>query len=251
LKTLGRVGWLLFVLNVLAATAAAQVPRREAESETFSSRGQDSESLPAADDTSRLTIVGSATLANGSIKGGVFDRQLVLLGIRYRRALIRRRAAQLSYAAEVDPGAWLAQPILGTGHVAVIRSAPLFTHTETTYAFGAAPLGIDADFRPAKTVRPVAGVTAGFLRFNRNVPLQSAAEFNFTFAVRMGVRLRVERTRELSIEYVYHHFSNWYRAPENPGVDCQMIAVGYGFGFRSRARLNHRVGLPLRVHDGG
>ena len=179
-----------------------------------------------------FTIVGSATFANGTIKGDAFDRHLVLTGIRYNRMVMKSDVLALSYAAELLPAAWLFQPVFGDDHQSVQRSVPPLTHTETTFAAGANPIGAELMFRPHRALQPLVGTNEGFLYFSRNVPSVFAARFNFALGVRLGLRVRLDRGRALSVEYIYHHFSNAYRAVENAGVDSQMVSFGYQFTVR-------------------
>jgi hypothetical protein len=41
------------------------------------------------------------------------------------------------------------------------------------------------------------------------------------------MRVRLPHGHALSLEYIYHHLSNGYRAVENPGVDSQIVSFGY------------------------
>jgi hypothetical protein len=155
-----------------------------------------------------LTIAGTGTLSNGSIEGDVFDRQLVLLTLRYGLALARNRLLTFSYTPEFVPWAWLFQPSLPGGTDILLRQTPLTT-TEVVSATGASPIGFELRFRPGKTLQPL------------------AARFNFTLDVRLGTRVAIAQRSALSVEYVYHHLSNGYRALQNPGLDSQLLSLGY------------------------
>jgi len=173
-----------------------------------------------------LAIVGAGTFANGAIRGVTSDRHLSLIGIRYSRLLAQTGVLTLRYTPEVVPAAWLSQPIW-FDHIPLRRSTP-YTHTETTYGAGASPVGFEFGFVPAGKLQPLVSTNEGFLYFSRNVPSFYAAQFNFTLEVRLGMRLRLDHARAWSFEYVYH-LSNAYMAAQNPGVDSQMLSVGYGF----------------------
>jgi hypothetical protein len=174
-----------------------------------------------------LAIVGAGTFANGAIRGVTSDRHLSLIGIRYSRLLAQTGVLTLRYTPEVVPAAWLSQPIW-FDHIPLRRSTP-YTHTETTYGAGASPVGFEFGFVPEGKLQPIVSTNEGFLYFSRNVPSFYAAQFNFTLEVRLGMRLRLDHARAWSFEYVYHHLSNAYMAAQNPGVDSQMLSVGYGF----------------------
>ena len=214
----GRVaGFGAFVLVLAPHIARAQDPVPAAASD---SRGAETA-------RTSLTIVGTATLANGSIQGDAFDRRLVLTGIRYGRVLVSNGVLTFSFAPEFLPAAWLSQPILGEHHEPVQRKMPPLTHTETTFGVGANPIGAELTLRPQRKLQPLIGTEEGFLYFSRNVPSASGARFNFTVNVRLGLRVRLDHGQALSLEYNYHHLSNGYRAAENAGVDSQMVCFGY------------------------
>ena len=59
------------------------------------------------------------------------------------------------------------------------------------------------------------------------MPLADAARFNFTFDFSGGVQIVNSNRHAFTIGYKYQHISNGYRATYNPGVDLQMIFVGF------------------------
>jgi len=83
------------------------------------------------------------------------------------------------------------------------------------------------NFRRSQLVQPFANGTAGFLYFSKDVPQPGAAQFNFTFDFGGGVDFVKNSGRTISVGYKYQHISNGDRSPINPGVDVQMIYVGY------------------------
>lgn len=173
-----------------------------------------------------FAIFGAVTFVNGSIDADAFDRRLFLTGVRYSRQLVHNRLAAFSYTPEIIPASWLSQPILGDSHMAVQRSSP-YTHTERTYAAGLSPIGFELSFMPARKLQPLVGTEEGFLYFQSKVPSPLAAQLNFTLDVRLGFRVHLDRRNAFSLEYVYHHLSNGYKAPQNPGVESQMLCFGY------------------------
>lgn len=57
--------------------------------------------------------------------------------------------------------------------------------------------------------------------------MPGAARFNFTYDFGGGVQIVKESGRAITIGYKYNHISNGYHSSINPGVDVQMIYVGY------------------------
>ena len=91
----------------------------------------------------------------------------------------------------------------------------------------AAPIGLKLNFRRSHELQPFASGSGGFLYFSKQVPVSGASQFNFTFDFGGGVEIVRDGRRGISIGYKYQHISNGYTAPINPGVDVQMVHVGY------------------------
>ena len=98
---------------------------------------------------------------------------------------------------------------------------------KSVYAWGAAPIGLKFNFRRNRRVQPFGHATGGFLYFNEEVPLPGAARFNFTYDFSGGIQIFNSDRKAFTIGYKYQHISNGYRATFNPGVDVQMIFVGF------------------------
>jgi hypothetical protein len=120
--------------------------------------------------------------------------------------------------------------ILSNDRFTVVTSGTGFTITKTrksVYGWGAAPVGLKFNFRRNRRVQPFGQATGGFLYFNEQVPVASAARFNFTFDFSGGVQIVNSNRHSFTIGYKYQHISNGYRATYNPGVDLQMVFVGF------------------------
>lgn len=197
----------------------------------LSSSGPKSSNAPS---TNSLTIFGTVTLANSSFYADAFDRHLYLFGVRYSRVLARTNTFAFSYTPEIIPVALLTQPAIG--RFALPRSIPPFTHTNVAYGVGANPAGFEFLFLPQQKIQPFVSTNAGFLYFSKNVPSFFAAQFNFAADGRAGVKIPLTSGRAVSAAYVFHHFSNGFQGRDNPGVDSQMIYMGYSFGFGRKSR---------------
>lgn len=176
-----------------------------------------------------LTVFGTLTFANNGFYARSFDRHLSLMGLSYCRQLGRDRILSVSYAPEVIPIAVLSQPSIHD--FALPRSIPSLTATQYVYGMGANPLGIEVISRSFQRLRPFVSLQGGFLYFSRNIPSVAAAQFNFVAEGRIGIRIRLSDKRTLAVAYDFHHLSNAFEAKDNPGLDSQMIDVGYTFKF--------------------
>jgi hypothetical protein len=178
-----------------------------------------------------FSIFGTATFANSGFEGQAFNRHLSLLGVHYGRVLARTRMISFSYTPELIPVALLSQPYSNIGDFEVLRNQIPFTHSETSYGLGANLLGFELTFLPTRKIQPIVSTNEGFLYFSRNIPTPNAAQFNLTADIRLGFKIPLRGHKALSLSYMFHHLSNAYSAQQNPGMDSQMICVGYSFNI--------------------
>jgi len=155
------------------------------------------------------------------------DARLGIVGFRYSRRFNNNNTFNLKYTADVIPAAILNYPdgeILPTGPLSFRRVRP------TRYAFGAAPLGLQMNFRPSKKIQPFIGGSGGLLYFNNRVPNYVGTRFNFTADIGGGVEFRLgEEKRAITVGYKYYHISNAGRGIENAGIDNNLFYIGYTF----------------------
>lgn len=103
---------------------------------------------------------------------------------------------------------------------------------ETVYAGGLSPFGWKFNFLRRRRWQPVGALSGGFVASTRPIPMDipQATQFNFTFEFQVGVeRFNSARTRAWTFAYKLQHISNANRSVVNPGVDLNMLSVGYSF----------------------
>jgi opacity protein-like surface antigen len=147
------------------------------------------------------------------------DARFGIVSLRYSRRFNNSDRINLKYIADVTPLAVL------DFHVP-FSSPPDRT---TAVGFGAAPLGIQANFRPRKKVQPYVGLSGGMLYFNKQVPGPLGTHFQFTANLDGGVEIRLNDKRAVQLGYKYFHVSNGNRGIINPGIDNNLFYVGYTF----------------------
>ena len=148
------------------------------------------------------------------------------VGLRYGRVLATNQSLVFSWTIDAVPVAILSVrrfTIVPTGAGSFI----LRQTRDHTYGAGLSPIGLKLNFRRSRMLQPFASGTGGFLYFSKQVPVAGASQFNFTFDFGGGVDIVRNRRRAISIGYKYQHISNGYTASINPGVDVQMVYVGY------------------------
>jgi Lipid A 3-O-deacylase (PagL) len=135
------------------------------------------------------------------------------------------------WVGDIVPAAWVSMPsaefIAGPcegSNLCGLRVA--FSGQDAAYGFGAAPLGMQLRFRPGRVLQPYVAGSGGMLWFQREIPIQRAAQMNFTADA--GVGLLVGKPGHLGVMagYKLHHISNAGTARLNPGMDNYMIYAG-------------------------
>jgi len=163
--------------------------------------------------------------SNTSIIGRTPDARFGIVALRYARRFNNSDSINLKYTADIIPAAFLNYP-----DVEIVRNPPsLALVRPTKYAFGAAPLGLQINFRPRKKIQPFIAATGGFLYFSQRTPNFGGTRFNFTADLGGGLEIRLKEKRSVIVGYKYHHISNAERGIVNPGFDNNLIYIGYTF----------------------
>jgi len=114
---------------------------------------------------------------------------------------------------------------VGPGNVVV----PFYIR-QWTYAGGLNPLGLKINFRTRHRVQPVVTAAAGFIISRRDVPIDHAAAFNFSFELGGGLEWFFQTHRSFRLDYRVHHISNANTGTHNPGIDSGLFQLTYSFG---------------------
>lgn len=189
--------------------------------------------IAAQDDTetgkNEFTIWGgfspdSSTVIKGT--GRTPDARFGIVAFRYARRFNNNDTFNLKYTADFVPVAVLNYP-----DIEIAPTTPLTVRRvrSTRYAFGIAPLGIQANFRPRKKYQPFIGASGGMLYFNKRTPNFVGTRFAFTADVGGGLEIKLKERRALTIGYKYYHISNGDRGLQNPGFDNNLFYIGYTF----------------------
>ena len=184
------------------------------------------------------------------------ERRFFAVGAEYARRLNRGHAAHIFYTAELRPLIFESDPTLEgfknplTGQpvfrfsnpqrVVFVSYAPVglppqnitvvpFYGREWTYGASVSPLGTRVNFLPRRRWQPFLETSVGIHLTMRDVPVDGARSFNFTFQGGTGVEWHFRETRSWRYEFLFRHISNAYSGITNPGVDCPTIRVVYSF----------------------
>ncbi len=157
-------------------------------------------------------------------------RKLYLLNLQYARTLFATTPLTLKYTAEIVPVALEIQPTQGY----LVEGVPIVNYSGTIYGAGASPIGFQANVG-RKRVQPFANGSVGFLYFKQQVPVVGSSQFNFTVTIGFGAQFFQRSGRTFTVGWKYHHLSNDYTAPLNPGIDSSVFYAGF-----SLVRGGHR-----------
>ncbi|MGA8538701.1 MAG: acyloxyacyl hydrolase [Terriglobales bacterium] len=163
------------------------------------------------------------------LKGQTEDRKLFLLNLQYARTLFTTRPLTFRYTAEIVPVALEMQPTQGY----LVNGNPLINPAATIYGAGASPIGFQGNFG-RKSIQPFANGSVGFLYFQQQVPIIGSSQFNYTVTIGFGAQFFRRSGRSFTVGWKYHHLSNDYQAPLNPGIDSSVFYAGFSIFQRRR-----------------
>lgn len=164
-----------------------------------------------------LGLWGGGSPGPSTLIGKTQDRELLLFGLRYGWIFSASENIAYEYTFDLIPTAVMSEP----GRVRRGKS--------TFYGAGLSPLGLKVLFGQQSWVKPFIGASVGFLYFNEKVPVPRASRFNLTPEISLGLEFFIAPQRAFTLGYKYHHLSNAYTAPRNPGLDSNVIYAGFSF----------------------
>jgi len=189
---------------------------------TFSARAADSPAPASRANYALLTGMNEFGFwAGGSPEstefiGRVPDTSLLLVGLRYGRILAAWETLSVEYTLDVLP-------------VAVVFAPEGVRNGHSTYGAGVSPVGFKINFGQESWIKPFLAASVGFLYFEDDVPVPGSSRFNFTPELGGGLQFFLTPRRALTLGYKYHHISNAGRSTRNPGMDSNVIYLGYSF----------------------
>jgi hypothetical protein len=179
-------------------------------------------------------IWGGYSINNPHTIGITGDRPFGELSLRYARTLYANHAFALIYTADILPAEILVQPKIS--NLVVSGNPPRTTFTATdrhaVYGGGINPLGLKLNFLRAHRFQPFWATSVGFVASVEPIPFDvpKATLLNFTFDLQAGFQVfNASRSRAWMFGYKFQHISNAYRSSVNPGVDLNVLFVGYSF----------------------
>jgi hypothetical protein len=179
-------------------------------------------------------IWGGYSINNPHTIGITGDRPFGELALRYSRTLYANHKFALIYTADILPAEIIVQPKIA--NFVISGNPPHATFTESdrhaVYGGGINPIGLKVNFLRSRRFQPFWATSEGFVASVEPIPLNvhNSTLFNFDFDLQVGFQVfNASRSRAWMLGYKFKHISNGYRTSENPGVDLNVLFVGYSF----------------------
>ncbi|MGI8509661.1 MAG: acyloxyacyl hydrolase [Gemmatimonadaceae bacterium] len=234
----------LLALGSSVRTATAQTSARDTlrVSPTSSTAGSRRDTAG----TARWLVGGFVGVARNSpsrrFLGSTPGFDHLFLGLEALTPVLRLGRVQVSYGVQLLPLVRLTgqtehtEVVYDSGIVALARRPTIRTRVVqehvSAYAAGLSPFGLQIAVPLGSAVSVYGATAAGGLIFDRPFPIPQARRVNFTLEFGGGVLVRVGHERWVRVGYKYHHLSNAYTAPENPGLDGNVLYAGYDWSVR-------------------
>ena len=180
-------------------------------------------------------VWGGGSFDSPTLIGKEENARFGLAAFRYARVLAAGNGMALKYTVDAVPLAVLSYERFRFVPQATPNVFRLEQDRKTAHAVGLTPIGFQLNFRRRKRAQPFAETSGGFLYFTQPVPDERSsvepnrrgAHFNFTADFGGGVQLLTDKRRAYTFGYKYHHLSNGFRAPVNPGFDSNLFYFGF------------------------
>ncbi|MDQ3687654.1 MAG: acyloxyacyl hydrolase [Acidobacteriota bacterium] len=233
---------------LLAITATALIAFAQESADTFAAVGEHSTAniAPSNQTPSSSTdaietganefgVWGGGSFDSPTLIGSAEDARFAVAALRYARVLVAGRGLVFKYTVDAIPVATLFYDSYIAIPTGIASDYRIERRRKSVYAAGLAPIGLQLNFARRRRVQPFASGSVGFLYFkevipdNRSIvfPDERGAQFNYTADFGGGIQVFTRPRRALTFGYKYHHISNGFRAPVNPGFDSNLFYAGY------------------------
>ena len=167
--------------------------------------------------------------ASTTLIGTETDRRFVLAGFSYGYRCWVWSSVALSYTATAMPAAILLQPAQTLYNFYPPYQRNVAPHA--VYGFAVAPLGFTLELARKRRLHPFFETIEGLIASTEPIPENQpdASGLNFLIDLGGGLRWNVGARQAVSLGYRFLHISNAGTTSFNPGVDNNVIYVGYSF----------------------
>lgn len=162
-------------------------------------------------------------------------RRMTTIDIRLARTFGTVKGVSFAYMIGVTPlVVALKNEVRNPADISPTAKPNLYpTKRETTYGFGVTPANFRFAFLPNRRVKPFIKLGAGFLYFNKSIPIPTAGRYHFMGDWGGGLMVHSKKNpkRFVSLGYRYFHISNanLYGEENNPGYNANTFYIGFSF----------------------
>jgi hypothetical protein len=169
-------------------------------------------------------LAGYSPASTALIHGAV-DRRFVLAGFSYSYTCWAWRSISLNLTATLLPAAIAMQPAETLVTNSSLRSVP----GHAVYGFAVAPVGLTADLARRHRVHPFLETMEGMIASTEPIPENrpNATGLNFLLDGGGGIRWNIRPRSALRFGYRFLHISNAGTTSFNPGLNNNVIYIGY------------------------
>jgi hypothetical protein len=163
-----------------------------------------------------ITLIGTAE-----------HRRFVQVGFAYSYRCWTAGRVGISYTGTLLPAGIVLQPRYTILQQTVTREVP----AHAVYGVSALPLGFTIDVVPEARLHVFAETHGGIIASAEPVPIDdtNATGLNFLFDFGGGIRWRFNERHAVRLGYRFVHVSNGYTTTFNPGLDNNVLYIGFSF----------------------
>jgi Lipid A 3-O-deacylase (PagL) len=178
---------------------------------------------------------GSYSVNSPDLYGSRAHGDFGAVAFRYGRIVSSTRHRVIEYTLDILPAEVLHEltyapcTVVSNGQLVSSHCA---TGHQIVYGGGFAPLGWKFNFSPNRRLQPFAALSGGIMGSVARIPtdIPGGALFNFTAEWQLGFqRFNASHTRAWIFGYKLEHISDGFRTSVNPGIDLNVLFVGYSF----------------------
>jgi hypothetical protein len=166
----------------------------------------------------------------GEHLGQTSNRHFYLLALRSEWVLETAKQFALSATIDLIPAAVVTNNPTYRQERSASRDAPgtskLETGSSAVYGAGITPFGLKLSSPLVRRTNIYLTGAVGGLWFTRDTPVPDSRRFNFTFEYGGGFQFLRSSRKAIVVGYKFHHLSNAYTAPRNPGLDGNVFYLG-------------------------
>jgi hypothetical protein len=152
------------------------------------------------------------------------DRRFALAGFAYSYKCWTAGAVDISYTVGVLPLTFLFLPAQPNFRSMMPQVIP----AHAVYGAAMLPVGFTAHVG-RHAVQPFFAIHGGIIASTEPIPVNTAEAtgLNFLFDISPGVRIKINEHQAVNLGYKFLHISNAYTTNVNPGVDNNVIFIGF------------------------